>query len=175
MSLLVQVAGVLAGTMLLSALARGRLQARALPGAALVIVAGLVAGATIVTASPVLRGMIDNRDGLHNLPRRAAETAGGRRYEAQGLDVGFWEWARRHLPARASIFIVFPNHRRDVVAYQWGTYRLLPRLAVDRVASADWLIFYKLPPSAAGYRFRDFAEARRYGPALVLARRRRAG
>jgi hypothetical protein len=118
--------------------------------------------------------MIDDRARFHDLPRSAAETTGGRLYVAKGLEVGFWEWARRQLPARASFFPVFPNHRRDPVAYQWGTYRLLPRLAADRVARADWLIFYKLPPSAAGYRYGDVAEVRRYRPTLVLARRHRA-
>jgi hypothetical protein len=173
MSLLAQVAGVLAGIALPWAIARGRLRARALPLAALAVAAGFVATATAVTAWPVLKGLADDRARFDGLSPRQAETAGARS-EGHRVNVDFWEWAARQLPRRASFFPVLARGRRDTVAYQWGTYRLLPRLATDRIARADWLIFYGIPPSAAGYRYRDFAEVRPYGPAFVLARRRRA-
>jgi hypothetical protein len=173
MSLLTQVAGVLAGMALTWALARGRLGARALPVAALTVAAGLVATATAVTAWPAVKGLADDRARFDGLPRRQAETAGARS-EGHRVNVEFWEWAARELPPRASFFPVLPRGRRDTVAYQWGTYRLLPRLATDRISRADWLVFYGIPPSAAGYRYRDFAAVRTYGRAFVLARRHRA-
>jgi hypothetical protein len=91
-----------------------------------------------------------------------------------GANVPFVEWLDRNLPRDASFYFSSgPNGARDPANYQWATYRLYPRAAVDDVTKADWVILHATTITKAGYKRSDFTRVLRFDDKLMLAERRR--
>jgi hypothetical protein len=98
------------------------------------------------------QGFVQAHDSYAKIPRAAAEAAGG---PAAGADVAFTDWLGTALPPNASFHFVTPTPR-DQATYQWATYRLAPRLAVDDPKKADWFVFDGVSFTAAGYQRSQF-------------------
>jgi hypothetical protein len=132
----------------------------------------LVGAATVVRLPRTADELRDDRRYAAPLPRRAVEAAGANRQPGLEIDAGFFEWAAQRLPGRASFFVVTqPRHRPS---YQWGTLRLLPRLATTDAGRASWLVFYDRDPRAPGAPRFDPRTLVVYRPGFALARRQDA-
>jgi hypothetical protein len=53
---------------------------------------------------------------------------------------------------------------------QWLSYRMLPRLAVEKPQKGTWLIFYNTTPRKAGFRRSQISDLRIYQPNFSIAR-----
>ena len=94
------------------------------------------------------RTLADERTSWSQLSPAQVATYGGT--VAATVDVGFTEWLRGQIP-EDSTFYLAQTSPRDEGQYQWITYRLLPDLAVDNPAHADWIVFYDVDPRRGQY------------------------
>ena len=133
------------------------------------LVALLLVGAAAVFRFPATADQLrDDRRYAAPLPRSAVEAAGANRQPGLEIDAGFFDWAAQRLPPRASFFVVTqPRHRP---AYQWGTLRLLPRLAATEPGRAAWLLFYDRDPRRPGAPRFDPQTLAVYRPGFAIAR-----
>jgi hypothetical protein len=89
------------------------------------------------------------------------------------VDVGFAEWLRGQIPEGSRIYLAqTPAH--DAGQYQWITYRLMPDLAVDNPAHADWIVFYDVDPRRGHYAGLALEGYRSYAAHRGVARVRNA-
>jgi hypothetical protein len=117
------------------------------------------------------RTFADDRTSWSQLSREQAASFGG---SAIGtVDVGFTEWLRGQIP-EGSTFYLAQTSPRDQGQYQWITYRLLPALAVDDPAHADWIVFYDVAPQRGHYAGVAVEEYRSYAAHRGLAKVRNA-
>jgi hypothetical protein len=86
-----------------------------------------------------------------------------------GANVAFVEWLNGKLPARAKFYL--RTSGADEATYQWLTYRLYPRVAVQD-STAHWVVFLGLTPAEAAFKPGDFARVEQFAPGLLLAERR---
>ena len=93
----------------------------------------------------------------------AAAMAGGR---AIGLNADFVEWATTQTKTSDKWFLAPP----EPTVMQWLSYRMLPRLAVEKPQKGTWLIFYNTTPRKAGYRRSQISDLRTYQPNFSIAR-----
>jgi hypothetical protein len=167
--LLVQVAGVAAagGVLVLALRLAGR---RLAPAAGVGVLAlALVGAATLLRLPRTVDDLRDSRRNHARLTSAAVEAAGARRYPGLEIDAAFFDWVATRVPPRASFFIVTqPRHQSS---YQWGTFRLLPRLATERADQADWIVFYDRDPRNRGPAAYDARTLELYRPGFGIARR----
>jgi hypothetical protein len=105
------------------------------------------------------------------LPPGQAATYGGSVIGT--VDVGFTEWLRGQIP-EGSTFYLAQTSPHDDGQYQWITYRLMPDLAVDDPAHADWIVFYDVDPRRGHYNDVAIEEYRSYAAHRGVARVRNA-
>lgn len=164
MLLFLEVLGVLAGAVLLAALAGQGVSRRSFAlGAALVptALACVLLGASLW---PAIRNIV--AEGMRDaaLPPAAAQLAPGR---SADVEVEFVEWARERIPPGATIHVL-PG---DEDGMQWVTFRLLPSLAVDDPEQAEWLVFYDREPDEEDYPSEDFDDPERFDDGFAVAER----
>jgi hypothetical protein len=83
-----------------------------------------------------------------------------------GVNAPFVEWAVQQTSTRDNWYLV----GRDPTVMQWLSYRMLPRLAVERPQKGTWLVFYDQTPRKAGYRRAQLDDLRKYAPGFEIAR-----
>jgi hypothetical protein len=175
MVLLLQVLGVLAGALVISAFVRGDSRGLRPDPPAIAIVAA-IAGCILFWGQAWSVGSELNGERKHLAATRAfdAFVAPG---VSQGQNVRFLEWARKRMP-RGDTFAIMPAdmwQQADMfIPYQWSTYQLSPHRSVAP-QDADWLVFYGTAPEALDYDRRAFDPPVKYGPGFALARRHDAG
>ena len=177
MTLLFQVAGVLAAAAVLVALARQFLPTG---GGAVPIVAALPVVAAVpvvlgaVVALPNLqvatKGFYEQRKDNRRIPAREAAVRGG---VVGGVDVDFLEWVRRRLEPGDTFQLVIGRREAHPTAYQWGTFQLAPHLAVDAAQEADLIVLYDRPPGG-DYPSESFERPTAYATRYLLGKRRDA-
>jgi hypothetical protein len=101
--------------------------------------------------------------GQQQLTAAQANTAGGR---AIGVNADFVEWVTTQT-GEHDPWVVLPQ---DTSVVQWMSYRMLPRLMVQRPTRGTWLVFYNTTPRKSGYRRAQLADIRRYQPGFEIAR-----
>jgi hypothetical protein len=102
--------------------------------------------------------------------RLTSEQRTSRGGAAIGVRVAFVEWARRVIPPRKSVAVLFRLPGRNEAAYQWTAYRLFPRSVTDDATRADWIVFYGVEPASRGY-FTAAPGLRVFAPGFAVARR----
>jgi hypothetical protein len=175
MDLLLQVVGVLAAGLVVSALLRdGSRRPRLDRKAVAIAVAGI--GMLLFAGHVIghLRSFYDERKALAGVTRFEAETAPG---ADNGQNIAFLKWANQQM-APGDTFAVYPTDLRQrvdkFIPYQWSTFQLTPHRSVAP-ADADWLVFYGADPAAESYDRASFPQPTTFSPGYALARRIDAG
>jgi hypothetical protein len=175
MALLLQVLGVLAGGLVISAFFRGGSRGPNLdPRAVAVVVA--VAASLLFWANVLGAGKAFNneRKSLAALSSFDASVEPG---ADNGQNVAFLEWARKRMHP-GDTFAIEPAdlwQRVDqFIPYQWSVYQLSPHRSVAE-SDADWLVFYGTQPEAAPYDKSRFGPPLKYSAGFAIARSRDAG
>jgi hypothetical protein len=172
--LLLQVLGVIAASLVVSAVAPGRFAGRFDPRAVAVVAA--IAGTLLFWGNVWGNGkdFIDQRRDLADASQFDATVAIGR---ANGENVRFLEWAKGRM-APGDTFAILPadlSKRVDeFIPYGWATFQLSPHRSVAE-SEADWLVFYGVSPKSVSYDMRTFLTPQRYERRYALARRGDAG
>jgi hypothetical protein len=166
MTMLSQVAAVLVAAVLLAWRGRVRGAPIGMGSAAVLAVAAVLTFDALASSWTTWQGFRSDRRA--NAAISAAEVA-TRPGATIGADVGFVEWLNGKLPAGTEFYL--RTSGGDEATYQWLTYRLFPRVAVQD-STARWVVFLGVTPEAAGYKRRDFSQVQEYAPGLLLAERR---
>jgi hypothetical protein len=167
MTMLSQASAVLVAAALLSWRARFRNSSQSIGSAAAVAVATILTFAALSSFWGVWQGFRSERRGNAEIAPADAATRGG---AATGANVSFVEWLNGKLPVRDSYYV--STNGSAIATYQWLTYRLYPRIAVEDSSRARWVVFLAVTPEGAGFKRRDFAHVSTYAPDLLLAERR---
>ena len=164
MLLFLEVLGVLAGAVLLAALAGRGVSRRSFALGAALVPAALACVLLGASLWPTTRNILAQRTRDAALAPAAAQLAPG---HSADVDVEFVEWARERIPPGATIHVL-PG---DEKGFQWVTYRLLPSLAVDRPEEAEWLVFYDHEPDEGDYPLEDFEDPEEFEEGFGVAKR----
>lgn len=164
MLLFLEVLGVLAGAVLLAALAGQGVSRRSFALGAALVPAALACVLLGASLWPTTRNILAERARNAATPPAEAQLAPGR---SADVDVEFVEWARERIPPGETIHVL-PG---DEEGFQWITYRLLPSLAVDRPEEAEWLVFYDREPDDEDYPSEDFDDPERFEEGFAVAER----
>jgi hypothetical protein len=157
------------------ALAAGLLAYRARARGALHSIRSMAVAAVIaILAFVSLSSFWSSWQGFRNERRAnaalAAADVSSRGGAAAGANVAFVDWLNGKLPARTPFHI--STNGSDEATYQWLTYRLYPRVAIQETDKAHWLVFLKVTPEAAGVKRSEITNVQEFAPDLVLAERR---
>ena len=164
MLLFLEVLGVLAGAVLLAALAGQGVSRRSFALGAALVPAALACVLLGASLWPAIRNMIAEAARDAAMAPAEAQLAPGR---SADVEVEFVEWARERIPPGATIHVL-PG---DEEGFQWVTFRLLPSLAVDRPEEAEWLVFYDREPDDEDYPSEDFDDPERFEEGFAVAER----
>jgi hypothetical protein len=167
MIMLSQGFAVLVAAALISWRARVRASASTIPSAVVVAVIAVLTFVSLSSFWSTWQGFRnDRRANAAVTPADAATRAGA----AAGANVAFAEWLNANLPAVAPFYV--STNGGDPANYQWLTYRLFPRVAIQDSGKARWVVFLRVTPDAAGFKRQDFARVLAFAPDLLLAERR---
>lgn len=164
MTLLLEVAGVVAGVWILTSLIRSYVPGLESFRVAVIAVAAVVG--TIISASQFSSAVTTLDQQAHAdrayTPYDAVIAGSG----AAGANALFLTWAGSLIPARATYYLV--DH--PDVGF-WTTFQLMPRRAVASPRDAQWLVLYGVGRSAAGPAGRFFGNEIAYAPNFGIAPR----
>jgi hypothetical protein len=167
MTLLLQIIGACAAVLTVVALTGdGRPLSRA--AAAPIAIAAIAAAIAWQPAYTVARDAWRGGNAPKAEPE-AAFAAGGR---AGSLDVDRINWLANRIPRR-STFAMVPELPPNSFEYQWLTYQLTPRRLTDP-DKAEYLVFYRQPPSRKVYDRLAFGRPELLAPDFGVAKRRDA-
>jgi hypothetical protein len=168
MTLLMQIAAVVAAGVAVSALVR-RLPPRGLAQGAAMAAVGV---ATVLGWHQgwIAAKQLDAGRRAPKLDRTAADVYAGRQ---SGVNVDFLAWVAARIPPGGSYTFV-PRLGAGTLEYQWGTYQLTPRRLIDP-RNADYLVFLGVDPRTAEYPRAAFDRPQRFASGFAIARRRGAG
>ncbi len=167
MTMLSQAFAVLVAAALLAWRARVRGAPAGIRSAAVAAVLGILVFVTLSGSWTAWQAFRSERRANAAIPAADIETHPG---AAIGANVGFVEWLNGKLPPRVSFYLRTTG--ADDATYQWLTYRLYPRVAVQD-SGAHWVVFIGLTPAEAGFGPREFSPVQQYAPGLLLAERRK--
>ena len=167
MTMLSQGLAVLVAAALLSWRARIRGATPGIRSMAVVAVIGILTFVSLSTFWGTWQSFRDERRANAAVAPADAATRGG---AAAGANVAFVEWLNWKLPAGVPFHI--STDGSDESTYQWLTYRLFPRVAVQDAAKARWFVFLRVTPAAAGFKPKYFSRVLQFAPDLMLAERR---
>jgi hypothetical protein len=162
-SLIIQLLGCVGGALLITALVHGTTNRRTFALSATAL-------AAIVVSLHGLQGLWTTvqqdralAKGQRQLTAAAANTAGGR---ALGVNADFVEWVASQTGGRDRFYLV----PQDTTVLQWMSYRMMPRLMVERPRRGTWLVFYNTTPRKSGFRRVQLRDTRRFAPGFEIAR-----
>jgi hypothetical protein len=89
------------------------------------------------------RDLVEQHSADSKLSRAEAAVAAGGQFPAREDFLG---WAESQLPSHARVFLACG---RGCGPREWITYRLSPRVFVERPRQAGWLLFYDEAPTPA--------------------------
>jgi hypothetical protein len=167
MTMLSQGFAVVLAASLLSWRARVRGSTQSIRSMAVVVVIAVLAFLSLSSFWGVYKVLRDERRANSALTPADVTNRGG---VGAGANVAFVDWLNGKLPAGASFYV--STNGSDEATYQWLTYRLFPRVALDEQESAHWLVFLKVTPEAAGVDPSELTNVQTFAPDLVLAERR---
>jgi hypothetical protein len=162
-SLIIQLLGCVGAALLITALVHGATNRRTFALSATAL-------AAIVVSLHGLQGLWTTAQqdralakGQRQLTAAQANTAGGR---SLGVNADFVEWVASQTGGRDGWYLV----PQDTTVLQWMSYRMMPRLMVDRPQRGTWLVFYNTTPRKHGFRGSQLRDTRRFGPGYEIAR-----
>ena len=168
MTLAIQLIGCVGAVFLVALLLHGDTSRRTLAVSA----AGL---ASVVVALLGIQGLWSTAQqqravakGQQQLTAAQANTQGAL---AIGVNADFVEWVAGQTGRRDSWYLV----GQDPTVIQWLSYRMLPRLTLERPRKGTWLVFYNTTPRKAGYRRTQLTDLRTYQAGFAIARLNEAG
>lgn len=165
-----QVLAVLLATALVGLLVQDRLSARGLHSGAAVVAVALLAVVFFASVLPSRAGFRDARKSNAALNEEAAEVQGGASIEPS-VQWPFIEWVRQRVPDHAS-YAVLPELNDSEGAWQWTTYRMLPRRVTSPERKPEWLLFYGRVPAFTGYDRDAYEKPVVYQPGYAVARKK---
>jgi hypothetical protein len=115
-----------------------------LPTAIAVIAVAIAGAAFWFQGYPALRTLLDEHGANEGLTAIQANADAGGSFPA---DQGFLEWAARHLPLNARVYLACAGH----CPAEWVTFSLAPRVFVTKPSQAQYALFYDVAPSSAPY------------------------
>lgn len=134
--------------------------------------------AVFVVALLVSTGLVSAGDGYRKMREKREKWAPMREQDAVeapglGVDPPFVRFAKPHL-LRGDTFFVSRN--ASAGERLWLNYRFAPNLAEDKLADADWLVYWREPDPFKTHRVRleDVVTHLKWGPDVGLIRIRRA-
>jgi hypothetical protein len=166
MTLLSEALAVLVVAALLTWRGRVRGAPMGMRSAAVVAVLAVLAFDAVSASWVTWQGFRNDRRANAAIPAADVATRPG---ASIGANVAFVEWLNGKLPPGAEFYL--RSTGADEATYQWLTYRLYPRVAVQD-ASAHWLVFLGITPADAGYKRSEFSRVEQFAPGLLLAERR---